>query len=93
MEEKKIRLGIIGIGNMGSGHACRVVDGREGINGLMLSNAMHMSAFLGKEVTLPIDEDAFYEELKKRIVTSRYRKEDPAKAVVVDLSNTYGGSH
>ena len=25
--EKKIRLGIIGIGNMGSGHACRVVDG------------------------------------------------------------------
>ena len=70
-----------------------VADGREGINGLMLSNAMHMSAFLGKEVTLPIDEDAFYEELKKRIATSRYRKEDPAKAVVVDLSNTYGGSH
>ena len=25
--EKKIRLGVIGIGNMGSGHACRVVDG------------------------------------------------------------------
>ena len=25
--EKKIRLGIIGIGNMGSGHACRIVDG------------------------------------------------------------------
>lgn len=25
--EKKIRLGIIGIGNMGSGHACRVKDG------------------------------------------------------------------
>ena len=25
--DKKIRLGIIGIGNMGSGHACRVVDG------------------------------------------------------------------
>ena len=25
--EKKIRLGIIGIGNMGSGHACRVADG------------------------------------------------------------------
>ena len=25
--DKKIRLGIIGIGNMGSGHACRVADG------------------------------------------------------------------
>ena len=24
---QKIRLGIIGIGNMGSGHACAVVDG------------------------------------------------------------------
>ena len=25
--DQKIRLGIIGIGNMGSGHACRVADG------------------------------------------------------------------
>ena len=25
--DKKIRLGVIGIGNMGSGHACRVADG------------------------------------------------------------------
>ena len=25
--EKKIRLGVIGIGNMGSGHASRVADG------------------------------------------------------------------
>ena len=25
--DQKIRLGIIGIGNMGSGHACNVVDG------------------------------------------------------------------
>ena len=59
----------------------------------MLSNAMHLSAFLGREVTLPIDEDLFYEELKKRIATSRRKESDPTKAVVADLSNTYGGTH
>ncbi len=69
-----------------------VADGREGIRGLMLSNAMHLSAFLGKEVSLPIDEDCYYEELKKRIAVSR-RKEAPVQTVVADLSNTYGGTH
>ena len=67
-----------------------VADGREGINGLMLSNAMHLSAFLGKEVTLPIDEDLFYEELKKRIAVSRHKEAVPQ--VVADLSRTYGGT-
>ena len=69
-----------------------VADGREGIRGLMLSNAMHLSGFLGKEVTQPIDEDLYYEELKKRIATSRRKESDPAKAVIADLSNTYGGT-
>ena len=68
-----------------------VADGREGINGLMLSNAMHLSAFLGREVTLPIDEDLYYEELMKRVATSRHKAEPAAPAEVVDLSNTYGG--
>ncbi|MBR6954451.1 MAG: Gfo/Idh/MocA family oxidoreductase [Clostridia bacterium] len=70
-----------------------VADGREGIRGLMLSNAMHLSTFLGREVTLPIDEDLYYEELKKRIATSRRKTIDPSKAVVADLSDTYGGTH
>ncbi len=69
-----------------------VADGREGINGLMLSNAMHLSAFLGKEVELPIDEDLFYEELKKRIATSRHKESNPTKAVVADLSNSFSGN-
>ncbi|HAN21762.1 MAG: oxidoreductase [Clostridiales bacterium GWF2_36_10] len=41
--------------------------GEEGINGLMISNAMHLSAWLGKQVYLPFDEDLFYNELQKRI--------------------------
>ncbi|MBQ8312963.1 MAG: Gfo/Idh/MocA family oxidoreductase [Clostridia bacterium] len=67
-----------------------VADGREGIHGLMLSNAMHLSAFLGKEVELPIDEELFYEELMKRVATSRH-KTNTVEAVVADLSNTFGG--
>ena len=43
-----------------------IADGVEGINGLMISNAMHLSAWLGKAVELPIDENLFYSELKKR---------------------------
>ncbi len=69
-----------------------VADGREGIRGLMLSNAMHLSAFLGREVTLPIDENLFYEEMKKRIATSRRKESNPANAVVADLSGTFGGT-
>ena len=69
-----------------------IADGREGINGLMLSNAMHLSAFLGREVTLPIDEELFHEELKKRIATSRHKKAPETPAEVVDLSNTYGNA-
>ena len=69
-----------------------IADGREGVNGLMLSNAMHLSAFLGKEVTLPIDEELFYEELKKRIAVSRHKAASAEPAEIVDLSNTYGGT-
>ena len=42
-----------------------VADGREGIHGLTLSNAMHLSSWLGKEIPLPLDEDVFYHELKR----------------------------
>ena len=69
-----------------------VADGREGIRGLMLSNAMHLSAFTGQEVTIPFDEEQFHEELKKRIATSRHKAADAAPSVVSDLSNTFGGT-
>ncbi|MBE5803650.1 MAG: Gfo/Idh/MocA family oxidoreductase [Clostridiales bacterium] len=67
-----------------------VADGREGINGLTLSNAMHLSSFTDAAVTLPIDEELYYRELSKRIATSR-RKEAGA-SVVADLSNTFSGT-
>ena len=52
-----------------------VAHGSEGINGLTLSNAMHLSSFLGKAVELPLDEDLYYEELMKRVATSRLKDE------------------
>ena len=64
-----------------------IAPGEEGINGLTLSNAMHLSAWTGKEVTLPIDEDQFYDLLMQRVATSR-RKEN-VKTVISDLSGTY----
>ena len=67
-----------------------IAHGEEGINGLTLSNAMHLSSFLGKTVELPLDEDVYYEELMKRVATSR-RKDEKA-AVFSDTSNTYGGT-
>jgi predicted dehydrogenase len=43
-----------------------VAEGSEGINGLILSNAMHLSSWLGKTVEIPFDEDLFLAELNKR---------------------------
>ena len=67
-----------------------IAYGYEGINGLTLSNAMHLSQWLERPVELPFDEELYYNELMKRVATSR-RKEN-VKAVVADLSNTYGGT-
>ena len=52
-----------------------VADGREGIRGLMLSNAMHLSSWLDREVTLPIDENLFWELLQQKQKTSRRKEE------------------
>lgn len=67
-----------------------VAHGSEGIRGLTLSNAMHLSSWLGKPVTLPFDEDLYYEELMKRVATSR--RKTTGKSVFADTSSTYSGN-
>ena len=64
-----------------------VAGGEEGINGLMLSNAMHLSAWTNATVTLPVDEDLYYEELMKRVATSK--RKTKVVQVVGDTSGTY----
>lgn len=67
-----------------------VADGREGINGLMLSNAMHLSSFLGREIEVPFDEQLYKDELMKRAAGSRRKAH--TEAVYADTSDTYGGN-
>lgn len=67
-----------------------VAEGKEGINGLTLSNAMHLSAFLGHEVEIPFDEELYYNELMKRVATSK--RKVGVKSVFADTSASYGGN-
>ena len=67
-----------------------IADGREGINGLMLSNAMHLSSWTNGPVRIPFDEDLFLQKLDERRKHSR--RKETVKETVADLSNTYGGA-
>ena len=66
-----------------------VARGEEGLNGLTLSNAMHLSAFLKKPIELPFDDDLYVAELKKRVNTSRKKS---GKAVFADTAGSYAGN-
>jgi len=63
-----------------------VADGVEGIRGLTLSNAMHLSSWLDCTVELPFDEDLFLVELNKKRATSK-KKEDAG--IVFDTAGTF----
>lgn len=64
-----------------------VAEGKEGINGLTLSNAMHLSSWLGKTIELPLDEDLFLEELNKKRQNSK--KKDTVVETTFDTAGTY----
>ena len=49
--------------------------GTEGINGVELSNAMLLSTWTDDWVHIPVDEDLYYEELQKRVATSKVKEE------------------
>lgn len=68
-----------------------IAEGCEGINGLTISNAMHLSSWLGKAIELPLDEDLYYEELKKRIAVSR-RKENVCETIS-DTEGSYNANN
>jgi UDP-N-acetyl-2-amino-2-deoxyglucuronate dehydrogenase len=44
-----------------------LAPGSDGIHGVALANAIHLSSWLGKEVEVPFDEELFLTELNKRI--------------------------
>ena len=50
------------------------VDGKEGIRGVELMNAIELSGWNnGARVNLPIDGDAYYAELSKHVAVSRFK--------------------
>lgn len=65
-----------------------VAPGEEGINGLMISNAAFLSSWLGRAVVLPVDEELFYEELRKKTAKSAAKK-NVVSGVQEDMSSTY----
>ncbi|MBQ3385896.1 MAG: Gfo/Idh/MocA family oxidoreductase, partial [Eggerthellaceae bacterium] len=66
-----------------------IAGGEEGINGLTISNAMHLSSWLDRTVELPLDEDLFLEELNKRRATSKAKKVSEA---TLNTDDTYAGN-
>ena len=44
-----------------------VARGQDGINGVMIANAIQLSSWLGQPVDVPVDEELYLSELNKRI--------------------------
>ena len=66
-----------------------IASGEEGINSLTLSNSMYLSSWTGSTVKQPLDEDLFYEELQKRVATSKHKE---VEAVFSDTTGSYQGT-
>lgn len=63
-----------------------IASGEEGIQALMLSNAMYLSSWLGETVSIPIDEELFLKKLNEKRATSK-KKQDTG--IVFDTTGTY----
>lgn len=67
-----------------------VARGEEGINGLSLSNAMHLSSWLQHPVTLPVDEDLYLEKLNEHRATSKAKTN--VQETTFNTEGTYGST-
>lgn len=65
------------------------VNGQEGLRCVELIDAMLFSGWTGREVSLPIDDDAYYEELQKHVAVS---KEKDGTDLLIDNSMSFGGT-
>ena len=63
------------------------VDGKEGINGVVLMDAMLLSAWKGQAIALPFDDDEYLALLNEKIATSR--KKENVVETVLNTDNTY----
>lgn len=69
-----------------------IAPGEEGILGLTISNAIHLSAWTNDFVELDkMDEDLFYNMLQEKIKNSTYKKV-VHEAMAADITKTHGGA-
>ena len=61
----------------------------EGLYGVQLANAMILSSWLGETVELPLNDDLYFEELMKRVKTSRRKDPVANDGAATDLDGTY----
>ena len=64
-----------------------LAPGIEGINGLQISNAMHLSAWTDAWVNIPVDEDLYYDTLQEKIKSSTFEKASAGKTL--DVKGTF----
>jgi predicted dehydrogenase len=65
-----------------------LAPGIEGINGLQISNAMHLSAWTDNWVSIPVDEELYYQKLNEKIESSTFKKV-PVTGKVSDVKGTF----
>ncbi|MDF2543176.1 MAG: gfo/Idh/MocA family oxidoreductase [Herbinix sp.] len=65
-----------------------LAPGEDGIKGLTISNAMHLSAWTNQTIELPLNEDLYYELLQERIKESSYQKPN-ANGKTMDVKGTF----
>lgn len=65
-----------------------IAPGVEGIKGLTISNAMHLSTWLDDWVELPINGELYYEHLQECIKTSKFEK-TVEKPDVLNVDGTF----
>jgi predicted dehydrogenase len=60
--------------------------GEEGIRGLQISNAMHLSSWLDRMVDVPVDETLYRDMLQKKVAASA---EKTGRGTTLDTSGSY----
>ena len=65
------------------------VDGKEGLKCVELIDSMLLSTWLDKTVTLPVDDELYWEELQKHIATSKIKS---GEDILIDNSMSFGGT-
>ena len=65
-----------------------LAPGKEGINGLKISNAIHLSSWIDDWVEIPFDEELYYEKLMEKVKTSSFKRAQ-SPSVTLDVDGTH----